>query len=51
MKKDNTDKEKMKAFYRKVAGTSLFIHGVLDENTTPPSKEPTKLIPSGKQSK
>ena len=52
MKKDSKEhKEKMKALYRKAAGTSLFIHGLLEENTTAPLKKPTKPTDAEKPSK
>ena len=52
MKKDSKEyEEKMKALYRKVAGTSLLIQGVLEEDTTNPSKKPTKPTDTEKQSK
>jgi hypothetical protein len=49
MKKDSKEyKEKMKAFYKKVAGISLLILDQAEQESTPPSKTPVIDIKTGK---
>ena len=51
MKKDDKYKEEAKELYRKAAETSLLISGLLEEDTTPPSEQPTEPTDMDNQSK